>query len=112
MDDEKEMSSLINLSRKIGQAFCDEDTFEETFSKDIIQQWKYQGNTFEMSFPKNSSDTTAIKNCYSEMRKKLKAINLEAPSESSMRLVSNFEKVEELVLLDELWEELGSDNKS
>ena len=46
------------------------------------------------------------------MRKKLREIILEAPSESSMRLVSNFAKTEELVLLDELWEELGSDNKS
>jgi len=30
MDDKKELNNLINLSIKIGQAFCDEDTFEET----------------------------------------------------------------------------------
>ena len=41
------------------------------------------------------------------MRRKLREIKLEAPSESSLRLVSNFTKVEELLLLDELWEELG-----
>ena len=46
------------------------------------------------------------------MRKKLRKLNLEAPSESSMRLVSNFAKVEELILLDELWEELDANNKS
>ena len=44
------------------------------------------------------------------MRKKLRELNLEAPSESSMRLVSNFTKVEELMLLDELWEELDANN--
>jgi len=46
------------------------------------------------------------------MRKKLRELNLGAPSESSMRLVSNFAKVEELILLDELWEELDANNKS
>jgi len=65
-----------------------------------------------MPFLKNSTDKVTIKNCYAQMRKKLREISLEAPSESSMRLVSNFAKTEELVLLDELWEELGSDNKS
>jgi len=112
MDDKKELNNLINLSIKIGQALCDEDTFEETSSKDIVQKWKYQGDIFEMPFLKNSTDKVTIKNCYAQMRKKLREISLEAPSESSMRLVSNFAKTEELVLLDELWEELGSDNKS
>jgi hypothetical protein len=112
MNDEEKMNNLINLSRKIGQAFCDEDTFEETSSKDIIQKWEYQGDAFKMSFKKNSCGKIAIRNCYAQMRKKLKEINLEAPSESSMRLVSNFAKAEELVLLDELWEELGTDNES
>ena len=112
MNDKKEINNLTNLSRKIGQAFCDEDTFEETYSKDIVQKWKYQGDVFKMSFPKNSTDKITIKNCYAQMRKKLREINLKAPSESSMRLVSNFAKVEELVLLDELWEELESDNES
>ena len=46
------------------------------------------------------------------MRKKLRELNLGAPSESSMRLVSNFAKVEELILLDELWEELGASDES
>jgi hypothetical protein len=112
MSDEKKINNLINLSRKIGQVFCDEDTFEETSSKDIVQKWKYQGNVFEMSFPRSSSDKIIIKNCYAQMRKKLKEISLEAPSESSMRLVSNFARAEELVLLDELWEELETDNES
>ena len=61
MDDEKEVSSLINLSRKIGQAFCDEDTFEETSSNHVVQKWEYQGDTFKMTFPKTSSDERAIK---------------------------------------------------
>ena len=40
------------------------------------------------------------------MRRKLSEINLEAPSESCMRLVDNYAKVEELALLDELCEGL------
>ncbi len=46
------------------------------------------------------------------MRKKLREGNFEAPSESSMRLVSNFAKAKELVLLYELWKELGNDKES
>ena len=65
-----------------------------------------------MNFPKIPSDEITIKNCYAQMRRKLREINLEAPSESSMRMVSNFLKAEELVLLDELWEELGTDDES
>ena len=69
MNDKKEINNLTNLSRKIGQAFCDEDTFEETYSKDIVQKWKYQGDVFKMSSPKNSTDKITIKNCYAQMRK-------------------------------------------
>ena len=65
-----------------------------------------------MSFPKNSIDKITIKNCYAQMRRKLREIKLEAPSESCMRLVDNYAKVEELVLLDELWEELGADDEN
>ena len=89
-----------------------EYTFEETSSKDIVQKWKYQGDIFEMPFLKNSTDKVTIKNCYAQMRKKLRELNLGAPSESSMRLVSNFAKVEELILLDELWEELDANSQS
>jgi hypothetical protein len=112
MNDKKEVNTLINLSRKVGQAFCDEDTFEETSSNDVVQKWKYKGDLFRIDFPKNSSDEIRIKNCYAQMKKKLIEINLEPPSESSMRLVSNFAKAEELVVLDELWEELGVDDEN
>ena len=112
MNSKKEVNTLISLSKKVGQAFCDKDTFDETYSNHIVQEWKYQGDTFRINFPKTPSDEITIKNCYAQMRRKLRKINLGAPSESSMRMVSNFAKVEELVLLDELWEELGIDDES
>ena len=65
-----------------------------------------------MNFPKTSIDEIAIKNCYAQMRRKLREVNLEAPSESSLRLVSNFAKIEELLLLNESWEELGANDES
>ena len=111
MSNKKEIDTLIDLSRKVGQAFCNKDTYyEETSSNQIVQEWKYQDTTFRMNFPKTSIDEIAIKNCYVQKRRKLREVNLEAPSESSLRLVSNFAKVEELLLLDELWEELGANN--
>ena len=112
MSTKKEINTLIDLSRKVGQAFCDKNTFKETSSGQIIQEWKYQGAKFRMNFQKTQSDEIAIENCYAQMRKKLRELNLGAPSESSMRLVSNFANVEELVLLDELWEELGADDEN
>ena len=112
MSNKKEIDTLIDLSRKVGQAFCNKDTYEETSSNQIVQEWKYQDTTFRMNFPKTSIDEIAIKNCYAQMRRKLREIKLEAPSESSLRLVSNFTKVEELLLLDELWEELGANDES
>ena len=110
MSNKKEIDTLIDLSRKVGQAFCNKDTYEETSSNQIVQELKYQDTTLRMNFPKTSIDEIAIKNCYAQMRRKLREVNLEAPSESSLRLVSNFAKVEELLLLDELWEELGANN--
>ncbi|MBT6601540.1 MAG: hypothetical protein HOB32_07775 [Nitrospina sp.] len=111
MNNQKEINTLINLSRNVGQAFCDKDTFEETSSNQIVQKWKYRGVTFKIIFPESPSDGITVSNCYAEMRRQLREINLEAPSEFSMRLVSNYSKVAELVLLDELWEELGTDDK-
>ena len=112
MSTKREINTLIDLARKVGQAFCDKNTFKETSSGQIIQEWKYQGAKFRMNFQKTQSDEIAIENCYAQMRRKLREINLEAPSESSLRLVSNFTKVEELLLLDELWEELGANDES
>ena len=112
MSTKREINTLIDLARKVGQAFCDKNTFKETSSDQIIQEWKYQGTKFRMNFQKTQSDEIAIENCYAQMRRKLREINLEAPSESSLRLVSNFDKVEELLFLDELWEELGANDES
>ena len=113
MSNKKEIDTLIDLSRKVGQAFCNKDTYyEETSSNQIVQEWKYQDTTFRMNFPKTSIDEIAIKNCYVQKRRKLREVNLEAPSESSLRLVSNFAKIEELLLLNESWEELGANDES
>ena len=112
MSTKREINTLIDLARKVGQAFCDKNTIKETSSGQITQEWKYQGAKFRMNFQKTQSDEIAIESCYAQMRKKLRELNLRAPSESSMRLVSNFAKVEELILLDELWEELDANNQS
>jgi hypothetical protein len=112
MNTKKDMTTLINLSRKFGQAFCDKGTFKETSTNHIVQKWEYQGDIFKITFPTTQSNEITVNNYYENLRRKLKEINLTAPSESSMRLVSNFARVEELVLLDELWEELGADDES
>ena len=106
----KKINTLINLLRNIGKAFCNEGTFEESSSNDIVQKWKYRGDTFRMTFPKTPNDEITIKKCYAQIRMKLREKNLKASSESSMRLVGNYAKVEELVLLDELWEELDANS--
>ena len=41
MSNKKEINTLIDLSRKVGQAFCNKDTYEETSSNQIVQEWKY-----------------------------------------------------------------------
>ena len=92
--------------------FVNEDIFEESSSNDIVQKWKYQGDTFRMTFPKTPRDKTTIKNCYAQIRKTLRERNLNVPLEFSIRLVGNYAKVEELVLLDELWEEFGADDEN
>ena len=112
MNIKKDMATLIDLSRKFGQTFCDKDTFEETSSNHIVQQWKYNSDTFIITFPTTHSNEITVTNYYAKLRRKLTEINLAAPTESSMRLVSNFARVVELVLLDELWEELGTDDES
>ena len=112
MNIKKDMATLIDLSRKFGQTFCDKDTFEEISSNHIVQQWKYNSDTFIITFPTTQSNEITVTNYYAKLRRKLTKINLAAPTESSMRLVSNFARVEELVLLDELWEELGVDDES
>ena len=55
MNNQKEINTLINLSRNVGQAFCDKDTFEETSSNQIVQKWKYRGVTFKIIFPEMNS---------------------------------------------------------
>ena len=92
--------------------FVNEDTFQESSSNGIVQKWKYRGDTFRMTFPKTPSDKTTIKNCYAQIRRKLREKNLNVPLESSIRLVGNYAKVEELVLLDKLWEEFGADDEN
>ena len=106
MSNKKEIDTLIDLSRKVGQAFCDKNTFKETSSDQIIQEWKYQDTTFRMNFPKTSIDEIAIKNCYAQMRRKLKEIGLTPSPEFSVKLIGSAEQEE---LLEEMWEHLGTD---
>ena len=39
MSTKREINTLIDLARKVGQAFCDKNTFKETSSDQIIQEW-------------------------------------------------------------------------
>ena len=56
MSTKRQINTLLDLARKVGQVFCDKNTFKETSSGQIIQEWKYQGAKFKMNFQKTQSD--------------------------------------------------------
>ena len=103
----KDINTLIKLSRKLGESICDKGTFEERQSKYLIMKWKYKGNTFAHTFP-HLLKTASTNHQYSQMRKNLRAIGLEPPSEFATRLIGS---VEQQKLLEELWVHLGTDDE-
>ena len=103
----KDINTLINLSRKLGESICDEGTFEERQSKYLIMKWKYKGNVFAHKFP-GSAKTSSLNRQYSQMRKNLRAGGLEPPSEFTTR---SMDSVEQQKLLEELWVHLGTDDE-
>jgi hypothetical protein len=103
----KDINTLIELSRKLGEGICDEGTFEERRSKLHIMKWKYKGNEFEHKFP-SSLKTFSINRQYSQMRKNLRAGGLKPPGEYNTRFIGSVEQRE---LLEELWLYLGTDDE-
>ena len=106
MSKKKEINTLTKLTRKFGQSWCDVGTFKERQSNHLIMKWKYNGNPFMMTFPHTPSKS-AIRNCYAQVRRKLKEIGLDAPPEFSVKLMGSVEQQE---LLEEMWKELGTDD--
>ena len=103
----KNIITLIKLSRNLGESICDQGTYEERQSKQLIMKWKYKGNTFVHKFP-GSSKKSSINYQYSQMRKNLRATGLKPPSELTTSLVGS---VEQQKLLEELWVHLGTDDE-
>jgi len=69
MSTKREINTLIDLARKVGQAFCDKNTFKETSSDQIIQEWKYQGAKFRMNFQTTQSDEIVIEMLHANEKK-------------------------------------------
>ncbi len=103
----KDIDTLIELSRKLGQGICDRGTFEEQKSKYLVMKWNYKGNTFTHKFP-GSSKSTTLNYQYSQLRKNLRASGLEPPGEFSTK---SWESIEQRELLQELWAHLGTDDE-
>ena len=106
MSKKKDINTLIKHARKLGERVSDAGTFKERKSKHLIMKWKYEGNPFMMTFPLTPSAPSAIKNCYAQMRRKLKEIGLTPSPEFSVKLIGSAEQEE---LLEEMWEHLGTD---
>lgn len=104
---DKDINTLIKLSRKLGESICDKGTFEERQSKFHIMKWEYKGNAFEHKFP-SSLKTFSINRQYSQMRKNLRANGLTPPREFNARFIGSIEQQE---LLEELWAHLGTDEE-
>jgi hypothetical protein len=103
----KDINTLIQLSRKLGESICDKGTFEERQSKHLIMKWKYQGKAFAHTFPR-SSKILSTNHQYSQMRKNLRASGLGPPSELTTKLICPIELQE---LLEQLWVHLGTDDE-
>ncbi len=103
----KDIDTLIKLSRKLGESICDKETFEERQSKFHIMKWKYKGNAFEHKFPGLLKEFS-INRQYSQMRKNLRAGGLKPPSEFTARFVGSVEQKE---LLEKIWLHLGTDDE-
>ena len=103
----KDINILIKLSRKLGESICDQGTFNERESKHLIMKWKYRGNTFSHTFPAPSK-ILSINHQYSQMRRNLRAVGLEPPSEFTTRSIGS---IEQQKLLEKLWAHLGTDDE-
>ena len=66
--DEKNINTLIKLCRKLGKSICENGTFEERQTRNLIIKWVYKGNVFLHKFS-NPEKSSLINRQYSEMRK-------------------------------------------
>tara|TARA_B100000470_G_scaffold126831_1_gene98079 strand:- start:209 stop:598 length:390 start_codon:yes stop_codon:yes gene_type:complete len=104
---EKDINTLIRLSRKLGRSICDEGTFEERQTKHLIIKWKYKGSTFTHKFP-GTTKSISLNYQYSQLRKNLRASGLGPPDKGTKRPIGSDEQEE---LLRELWVYLGTDDE-
>ena len=104
---DKDINTLIRLSRKLGRSICDEGTFEERQTKHLIIKWKYKGSTFTHKFP-STTKSTSLNYQYSQLRKNLRASGLGPPDKGIKRPIGSDEQEE---LLRELWVYLGTDDE-
>ena len=104
---EKDINTLIRLSRKLGRSICDIGTFEELQTKYLIIKWNYKGSTFTHKFP-GTTKSTSLNYQYSQLRKNLRASGLGPPDKGTKRPIGSDEQEE---LLRELWVYLGTDDE-
>ena len=104
---EKDINTLIRLSRKLGRSICDEGTFEERQTKHLIIKWKYKGRTFTHKFP-GTTKSTSLNYQISQLRKNLRASGLGPPDKGTKKPIGSDEQEE---LLRELWVYLGTDDE-
>lgn len=104
---EKDINTLIRLSRKLGRSICDIGTFEERQTKYLIIKWKYKGSTFTHKFP-GTTKFTSLNYQYSQLRKNLRASGLGPPDKGTKTPIGSDEQEE---LLRELWVYLGTDDE-
>ena len=104
---EKDINTLIRLSRKLGRSISDEGTFEERQTKHLIIKWMYKGSTFTHKFP-STKKSTSLNYQYSQLRKNLRASGLGPPDQGTKRPIGSDQQEE---LLRELWLYLGTDDE-
>ena len=104
---EKDINTLISLSRKLGRSICDIGTFEERQTKYLIIEWKYKGSNFTHKFP-STTKSISLNHQISQLRKNLRASGLGPPDQGAKRPIGSDEQEE---LLRDLWVYLGTDDE-
>jgi hypothetical protein len=105
--DKKDIHTLTELARKLGESICDAGTFEERQTKFLIMKWRYKGSEFLHKFP-GSNKTVFINHQFSHMRKDLRACGLKPPREFSEGFSGS---KQQQILLEEIWIYLGTDDE-
>ena len=104
---EKNINTLIKLCRKLGKCICDKGTFEERQTRNTIIRWVYKGNVFLHKFS-DPEKFSLFNRQYSEMRKNLRACDLNPPNENNSGFSGNSEQME---VLEKIWTHIGTDDE-